>query len=86
MFLQSYDFTIIHTAGKNNVLTNVPSGIYEERTADTEAVVMEDQTINKSFSALIYLISPSSSDQYSSLFIPSFYYQQYHIFLFSLVL
>jgi hypothetical protein len=34
MFLQSNDFTIIHTTRKNNILVNVLSRIYEERTAD----------------------------------------------------
>jgi hypothetical protein len=54
MFLQSNDFTIIYTAGKNNLLADALSKIYEERTADTEAEIMEDPTINKLFSVLTF--------------------------------
>jgi hypothetical protein len=72
MFLQFYDFTIIHTAGKNNVLTDVLSRIYEERTANTEAEIMEDSTINELFSTLILLLSPPFPDQYSLLSYPWF--------------
>jgi hypothetical protein len=54
MFLQSYDFTIIHSVGRNNLLANALSQIYEQRTANTEAEIMKDPTINKSFSALIF--------------------------------
>jgi hypothetical protein len=60
MFLQSYNFTIIHNAGMNNVLADVLLQIYEQRTADTEAEIIEDLTINKLFSALTFLLSPSS--------------------------
>jgi hypothetical protein len=42
MFQQSFDFTIIHTAGKNNILVNTLSRIYEERTANAEEEIMED--------------------------------------------
>jgi hypothetical protein len=60
IFLQSNDFRIMYTAGKNKVLTNVLSPTYEERTADTEAEIREDPTIDKSFSALTFLLLPSS--------------------------
>jgi hypothetical protein len=72
MFSQSCDFTIIHTAGKNNVVANVLSQIYEERTANIEVEIMEDPTINKSISALTSLLIPSSPDQYSPLSYPRF--------------
>jgi hypothetical protein len=71
MFLQSYDFTIIYNGGRNNVLADTLSQIYEERTANTKAEIMEDQTINKSFSALTILLSPSQ-DQYLPLSYPHF--------------
>jgi hypothetical protein len=72
MFLQSYDFTIIHTVGKNNILIDILSQMYTERTANTEAEIMEDSTINKLFSALTLLLSPPSPDQYSPLSYPHF--------------
>jgi hypothetical protein len=56
MFLQSCDFTIIHNAGKNNILADALSQIYEEGIANTEAEILEDPTINKSFSALTFLL------------------------------
>jgi hypothetical protein len=55
MFLLSYDFTIIYTTGRSNVLADTLSQIYEERTIDTEEEIMEDPTINRSFSALTVL-------------------------------
>jgi hypothetical protein len=65
--LEVYNFIIIHTVGKNNMLIDILLQIYEERTADTEAEIMKDPTINKSFSALTFLLSPPSPDQYSPL-------------------
>jgi hypothetical protein len=60
IFLQSYDFKPIHTAGKNNILGDTLSKSYEKRTDNTEAEIIEDSTIDKSFSALIFLVSLSS--------------------------
>jgi hypothetical protein len=71
-FLQSYDFTIIHTAGKNQILINKLSRIYEKRTADTEAEIMEDPTINMSFPALTFPLISSSPDKYSPISYPHF--------------
>jgi hypothetical protein len=60
IFLQSYDFTIIHTIKKNNILVDMLLKICEKRTANTEEEIMEDPTINKSSSALTFLLlSPS---------------------------
>jgi hypothetical protein len=72
IFLQSYDYTIIHTAWKNNVFANTLLQIYEKRTPDTEAEIMEDTTINKSFSTLTFLPLSSVPDQYSHLSYPYF--------------
>jgi hypothetical protein len=72
MFLQSCDFTIIHTAGKNNVLADALSRIYEERTTNTQAEILEDPTINKLFSTLTFQLTPPSRDQYSPLSYPRF--------------
>jgi hypothetical protein len=47
MFLQFYDFTIIHTVGKNNILTAGLSRIYEERMVNTEEKIIEDSTRNE---------------------------------------
>jgi hypothetical protein len=70
MILQYYDLTIIHTAGKNNILTDARSRIYEERTVNIEAGIMEDPTINKSFSALTFQLLLSSQDLYLPLSYP----------------
>jgi hypothetical protein len=86
MFLQSYDFTIIYTAGRNNVLTGALSQIYKERTSNTEAEIIEDPTINKSFSALTFLLSSLSPRPVLTPFIPSLHYQQCYILIMSLVL
>jgi hypothetical protein len=67
MFLQSYGFTMIYNIGTNNIPTIMLSRIYEKRTADTEEEIMEDPTIKKSFSALTFLLTLSSLDQYSPL-------------------
>jgi hypothetical protein len=72
MFLQSYNFTNIHTTGKHNVFADVLQRIYEGSTANTEAEIMEDPTINKSFSTLTFLLSLSFPDQYSPLLDPHF--------------
>ena len=38
MYLQSYDFDIIHIPGKDNVLADALSRVYEEREASTEMI------------------------------------------------
>jgi hypothetical protein len=68
-FLISQLFTLQE---KINVLAKVLSQIYEKSTAKTEAEIMEDLTINKSYSALTFLLSSSFPDQYSPLSYPRF--------------
>jgi len=40
MFLQSYDFNIIHRPGKHNVLADALSRIYQEREASADMIVV----------------------------------------------
>jgi hypothetical protein len=81
MFLQLYNFTIIYTEGKNNVLADTLSWIYGQRLANTEAEIMEDPTINKSFSVLTFLLLLSSTDQYSLFPYPWLLQAMLHPFL-----
>ena len=41
MFLQSYDFDIIHRPGKDNVLADALSRIYEERVASADMILVD---------------------------------------------
>ena len=41
MYLQSYDFDIIHIPGKDNVLADALSRVYEEREASAEMVLVD---------------------------------------------
>ena len=41
MYLQSYDFDIIHIPGKDNVLADALSRVYEEREASTEMILVD---------------------------------------------
>jgi hypothetical protein len=59
MFLQLYNCIIIHNTGKNTVLTDTLSSIYEEWTGDTEGEIMKFPTIKESLSALTVLPSLS---------------------------
>jgi len=55
MFLQSYDFDIIHRPGKDNVLTDALSGRYEEREASTNMILVdptEKKAIKGPYSAM----------------------------------
>jgi len=54
MYLQSFDFDIIHMPGKDNILANALSRIYEERPAESDQVLV-DRTERKS------IRSPSSA-------------------------
>ena len=65
MFLQHYDFTIVHTAGKDNALADALSRIYEERDAESEAELMADPTIRTQESAFNNM-SPSDLSAPSS--------------------
>jgi hypothetical protein len=51
MFLQGYDFTIVHTAGKVNVLADVLSRIYQKREAESSTDILTDPTISAYLSA-----------------------------------
>ena len=64
MFLQGYDFTIVHTAGKDNVLTDALSCIYEEREPESSAELLVDPTISAQTSALA---CPSQTTHLTSL-------------------
>ena len=46
MYLQSHDFNIIHIPGKDNVLADVLSRVYEKREASTEMTLV-DPTVKK---------------------------------------
>jgi hypothetical protein len=71
MFLQSYDFTIIHSLRKN-ILVNTQLRIHEKRTIDTEEKIMKVPTINKLFSTFTFLLTLLSTGQYSFLSFPDF--------------
>jgi len=58
MYLQSFDFDIIHMPGKDNILADALSSIYEERTAESDQVL--DDPIEKE----IYKIPLICYDQY----------------------
>src|SRR5688500_249321 len=47
MFLQSYDFTIVHTSRKNNILADALSRIYEEQEPDTNMEYLIDPTLKE---------------------------------------
>ena len=55
MYLQSYDFDIIHILGKDNVLADALSRVYEEREASAEMILVdstEKKNIKGPFSAM----------------------------------
>ena len=55
MFLQSYDFDIIHRPGKDNVLAEALSRIYEEREASADMILVdptEKKAIKGPYSAM----------------------------------
>jgi len=55
MFLQSYDFDIIHQPGKDNVLADALSRIYEEREASADLILVdptEKKAIKGPYSAM----------------------------------
>src|SRR5207253_11139708 len=78
MFLQSYDFDIIHMPGKNNVLADALSRIYEETPASQEEILIdptEKKTIKDPSSAMskvtkhyLHLVKPYLADSSSSSF------------------
>jgi len=41
LYLQSFDFNIIHMPGKDNILADALSRIYEERPADSDQVLVD---------------------------------------------
>ena len=55
MFLQSYDFDIIHRLGEDNLLADAFSRINEERKASTDIILVdatEKKVINGPYSAM----------------------------------
>ena len=55
MYLQSYDFNIIHILGKDNVLADALSRVYEEGEASTEMTLVdptEKQNLKGPYSAM----------------------------------
>ena len=55
MFLRSHDFDIIHIPGKNNVLADALSRVYEEREVSAEMTLVdptEKKNINGPYSAM----------------------------------
>ena len=55
MILQSYDFDIIHTPGKHNILADALSRIYGEREASADMILVdptEKQTIKGPYSTM----------------------------------
>jgi hypothetical protein len=76
MFLQGYDFTIVHTAGKDNILADALSRIYEEREPESNTELLEDPTISTQQSFLASSppsspTAPSSPTLPQSLHMPS---------------
>jgi len=58
MFLQSYDFNIIHRPGKDNVLADALSRIYEEREASADMILV-DPTEKTAIKGLYYAMTRS---------------------------
>ena len=59
MFLQSYDFDIINRPGKDNVLSDTLSRIYEEREVSADMIVV-DPTEKKAIKGLYYTMTRNS--------------------------